>query len=150
MSLSSTPGNHSGTPLHFSAPSTSSSFQSVIAPRRVPSFSLKVIKANMYRIGKKVEFQPHSQTFIELVDSTANVEHILGVIQRRWGSDYILVTQDGLQLEESPATQGNCIALEIALQPSYTRIMQLCTAKTGSSYSCIKFYTQLPLESYQN
>ena len=132
MSLSSTPGNHSGTPLHFSAPSTSSSFQSVIAPRRVPSFSLKVIKANMHRIGKKVEFQPHSQTFIELVDSTANVEHILGVIQRRWGSDYILVTQDGLQLEESPATQGNCIALEIALKPSYTRIMQLCTAKTGS------------------
>ena len=91
----------------------------------------------MHRIGKKVEFQPHSQTFIELVDSTANVEHILGVIQRRWGSDYILVTQDDLQLEESPATQGNCIALEIALQPSYTRIMQLCTAKTGSS--CIKF-----------
>ena len=53
-----------------------------------------------------MEFQPLSQTFIELVDSTANVEHILGVIQRRWGSEYTLVTHDGLQLEESPATQG--------------------------------------------
>ena len=106
MSLSSTPGNQLGTPLNFSAPSTSSSFQSVIAPKRVPSFNLKVIKADVHRIGKKIEFQCQSQTFIELVDSTANVEHILSVIQRRWGSDYTLVTQDGLQLEESPATQG--------------------------------------------
>lgn len=106
MSLSSTPGNQSSIPLHFSAPSTSSSFQSMIATKRIPSFSLKVIKADVHRIGKKIEFQPQSQTFIELVDSTANVEHILGVVQRRWGSDYALVTQDGLQLEESPATQG--------------------------------------------
>lgn len=103
MSLSSTPGNQSSTP------STSSSFQSVIAPKRVPSFSLKVIKAGVHRIGKKIEFQPHSQTFIELVDSVANVDHILGVVQRRWGSDYTLVTQDGLQLEESPATQGSYV-----------------------------------------
>ena len=78
----------------------------MIAPRRVPSFSLKVIKADVHRIGKKIDFQPQSQTFIDLVDSTANVEHILGVVQRRRGSDYMLVTQDGLQLEESPATQG--------------------------------------------
>ena len=105
MSLSSTtpPGNQSAsTPLS----SAGSSFQSVIAAKRAPSFSLKVIKADMHRIGKKIEFQPQNQTFIELVDSTANVEHILGVVQRRWGSYYTLVTQDGLKLEESPATQG--------------------------------------------
>ena len=87
VSLSSTPGNHLGTPLHsFSAPNTSSSFQLVIAPTRVPSFSFKVIKADVHRIGKKIDFQPQSQTFIDLVDSTANVD---GVVQRRWGSDYI-------------------------------------------------------------
>ena len=109
VSLSSTPGTHSSTPLHsFSAPNTSSSFQSVIAPRRVPSFSLKVIKADVHRIGKKIDFQPQSQIFIDLVDSTANVD---GVVQCRWGSDYILVTQDGLQLEESPATQGSYSSL---------------------------------------
>jgi len=57
-----------------------------------------------------MEFQPLSQMF-ELVDSTANVEHILGVIQHRWGSEYTLVTHDGLQLEESPATQGIYVRL---------------------------------------
>ena len=119
MSLSSTPGSQSSIPLHSTAASTSSSFQSVIAPKRVPSFSLKVIKADMHRIGKKIEFQPQNQTFIELVDSTANVEHILGVVQRRWGSEYTLVTQDGLQLEESPATQGSYIASSVVASCVY-------------------------------
>ena len=41
-----------------------------------------------------------------MVESTANVEYILTLVQRRWGEDYIIVTNDGLQLEDSPATQG--------------------------------------------
>ena len=60
---------------------------------------------------KKIDFQPIHQTFIELLDSTANVEHILAIIRRRWGSDYMLVTQDGLPLEDAPATQGDLIWL---------------------------------------
>jgi len=56
--------------------------------------------------GKKPEFLSQQQTFIEINESTANVEHILGVVRGRWGQGYILVTQDGLTLEESPATQG--------------------------------------------
>ena len=27
-------------------------------------------------------------------------------MRRRWGSDYVIVTQDGLELEDAPATQG--------------------------------------------
>lgn len=81
-------------------------FRSVIARKASPSFNLKVIKARMTRTGRKVEFDIKQQTFIEIVDATANVEHILGVVQRRWGSEYVLVTQDGLQLDDAPATQG--------------------------------------------
>lgn len=36
----------------------------------IPLFSLKVIKADMHRIGKKIEFQLKHQTFNKLVDST--------------------------------------------------------------------------------
>jgi len=43
---------------------------------------------------------------MEINDTTANFEHILGVVQGRWGQEYALVTQDGLILENSPATQG--------------------------------------------
>ena len=60
----------------------------------------------MTRNGKRPEFNSQQQTFLEINESTANVEHILGVVRGRWGQDYVLVTHDGLMLEESPATQG--------------------------------------------
>lgn len=60
----------------------------------------------MIKNGRKVEFKPVHQTFIELVEATANVDHILGVVQRKWGTNFILVTQDGLKLEDAPGTQG--------------------------------------------
>lgn len=58
----------------------------------------------MFKNGRKTNFQPIYQTFIELVDSTASVEHTLAIIRGQWGPDYILVTQDGLPLEDAPAT----------------------------------------------
>ena len=82
-------------------------FRSVTATRRGPTFSLKVVKATMQRQGRgKAEFQPTSQTYLELTEATANVEHILGVISSRWGAEYTLVTNDGLEIEDSTATQG--------------------------------------------
>lgn len=54
---------------------------------------------------RKFEFQPVNQIFIELIEATANSEHILAIIRRQWGPDYILVTQNGLEIEDSPATQ---------------------------------------------
>ena len=82
-------------------------FRSVTAPRRTPSFNLKILKAKLTKTSKhKPDFELFSQTYIELVDSTANLEYIKGVVQRRWGTGYTLVTSDGIELEDSPATQG--------------------------------------------
>ena len=55
---------------------------------------------------RKPDFQTTGQTYIELTESTANVEHIMSVLSQRWGSGYTLVTNDGVPLEDSPATQG--------------------------------------------
>lgn len=52
------------------------------------------------------EFHVMGQTYIEITDSTANLEYILGVITQRWGNGYTLVTSDGVPLEDSPTTQG--------------------------------------------
>ena len=61
----------------------------------------------MLRQGRgKPEFQAVSQTYVELTEATANVDHILGVISSRWGPEYTLVTNDGLEIEDSTATQG--------------------------------------------
>lgn len=72
--------------------------------------SIKITKATMRKPAgsgcKKPEFNAISQTHIDLVDATANVEFVTGTIQRRWGDDYVLVTNDGLELEDVPATQG--------------------------------------------
>lgn len=61
----------------------------------------------MHRNGRrKPDFMTTGQTYIELVDSTANVDYIVGVINQRWGSGYTIVTSDGVPLEDSPTTQG--------------------------------------------
>ena len=89
-------------PISSNLPPT---FRSVTAPRRTQSFSLKIVKATMVRSGvkRKPKFQ---QIYVELVESTANLEHVLNIVQNRWGAHFVLVTSDGLQLEESSATQG--------------------------------------------
>ena len=82
-------------------------FRSVTAPKHWASFSLKVVKATVNKKGRgKPDFQPTSQVYIELTEVTVHLEHILGVIRKRWGAEYILVTSDGTELEDSPATQG--------------------------------------------
>lgn len=43
---------------------------------------------------------------LDLSDWTANVKHVLEEIQQRWGEDYVLVTLDGLELEDCEGTQG--------------------------------------------
>ena len=63
--------------------------------------------------GKKPEFQCLSQLYTDIVESTANVDYILTVVQRRWSEDYTLVTNDGLELLDSPGTlfgeSGYCV-----------------------------------------
>ena len=77
--------------------------------KKVPAFSQKILKATMRRGGsgrRKPEFTTTGQTCIELTDSTASVEHILHLIKEWYGKGYILVTGDGVPLEESPETHG--------------------------------------------
>lgn len=82
-------------------------FRSVIAPKRAASFSLKVHRADMMRTNtRKPHFEQKQQMFLDLVEGTANVDYILANIHRKWGHEYRLVTSDGMQLEDSPATQG--------------------------------------------
>ena len=59
----------------------------VVAPRKGSSFSLKVIKTKLKRSGnqRKLEFQVLSQTYIEITESTSNLEHISNILKQRWG-----------------------------------------------------------------
>ena len=52
------------------------------------------------------KLDPESQTYIDIGESTANLDYILTVVQRKWGGDIVIVTKNGLILEDSSATQG--------------------------------------------
>ena len=47
--------------------------------------------------------------YLQITELSANVTLIKAAIQRKWGADYTLVTSDGIELEDSPGTEGNHI-----------------------------------------
>ena len=53
-----------------------------------------------------VKFNTESQTFVKLTESTANVPFISNAIQSSWGEKYMLVSNGGLEIEDSSGTQG--------------------------------------------
>ena len=51
--------------------------------------------------GAKPEFQALNQMYIELHNITANVGFIAEAVKKQCGSEYIVVTNDGLEIEDS-------------------------------------------------
>ena len=89
-----------------SEPSTSGT-QSVQAMRKTQSINVKIIQASVKRLASgKLEFIPHNQTFVDVSETTANVNYITAAVQRKWGAEYNLVTSDGLKVDDSSGTHG--------------------------------------------
>ena len=69
--------------------------------------NVKVVRASMKRLANgKCEFANHGQTFVDVTESTSNVNYIRNAVQKRWGEEYTLVTADGLEIEDSSGTQS--------------------------------------------
>ena len=109
-------------PLVLSAVETSSS-DVRWQPSQRPTFSskkgglvsVKIVKASFsskYSGGKR-EFEKLGQTFVSVTETTANVIYVSSVIRQKWGEEYVLVTSDGLQLEDSGGTQGKYTIFEM-------------------------------------
>ena len=78
-----------------------------VVPRRVQSVNVKIVKASMKPgVNGRPEFTPVTQTFVDVTESTANTTYILNAVQRKWGAPYVIVTSDGLQIEDGSGTQG--------------------------------------------
>ena len=56
--------------------------------------------------GGKPEFQCTGQMYIELTDTTANVGQVCEAVRRQWGSEYTIVSVEGLEIDDTLATQG--------------------------------------------
>ena len=106
-------------------PSSASSGVQVLAPITTgytssngPIFSSNQTKSKTFNLiqaslkwlpNGRPEFKQIGQIF-DITEDTANVQcvqcGVQCVVQSRWGPDYILVTVDGLQLNDSPGTKG--------------------------------------------
>ena len=94
--------------------SSSGSFWSVVPHRhqtisqlQSAGYALKVIKAVPTQTRhKKIEFKEISQVHVDLEEDTASVEYVLRAVRNRWGPSYIIVTSDGLPIEECSSTKG--------------------------------------------
>ena len=94
---SSTPNQHRGVqrPI-FSNPS-----------KKFNSLNLKILQAKIVQSATgKPEFERVGQMFAQLYESTATVPYILSVVADKWGPGYVLVTNDGLKIEDSDGTRG--------------------------------------------
>ena len=73
-------------------------------------YSLKVTKAEVIsgaEPGRSTkQFNPVCHMYLQVTEVSANVTLIKAAIQRKWGSNYTLVTSDGIELEDSPGTEG--------------------------------------------
>ena len=101
-------------------PSTSSgsAIQQQPAPgRKRTSISVEVVQAGFKRqVGGHPAFTPQNQTFVDLTEATANVNnYVTSVIQQRWGTEYMMVTSDGLKIDDSSGTHSTCGIISLAL-----------------------------------
>ncbi|XP_065908512.1 uncharacterized protein [Dysidea avara] len=83
-------------------------FRSVTAAKK-PVHLVKVVKAKMTastKKGGKPDFTSTGQTYLPLTESTATVANVCDQVKRQWGTEYTVVSSDGLEIEDCVATQS--------------------------------------------
>ena len=80
-------------------------FKSVMAKRN--KAKLKIVRANLrYAANGKPMFENIDVFYVDIDEATSNVPSLLKVVQDEFGNNYVLLTNDGLIIKDSPATRG--------------------------------------------
>ena len=84
-------------------PSTYASpvYKPIFSSKKEQSLKVKIIQAKMKKHSGRPEFTSMCQTYVTITEATASLDYVTTVIQRKWGSQYVLVTSDGLKLDDS-------------------------------------------------
>lgn len=101
----SSTGNSSGRALSSLAPSN------IIPVNKKNSngttMNLRVYQGKIIKKSNgRSELERIGQTFITINESTANVPYLTHHVKLKWGHSYVLVTNDGIRIEDSSGTQG--------------------------------------------
>lgn len=80
-------------------------FKSVMAKRN--KSKLKIVRANLRYAGNgKPTFESIDVFYVDIDEATSNVPSLLKAVQEEYGDNYVLLTNDGLMIKDSPATRG--------------------------------------------
>lgn len=71
--------------------------------------TVKVVYSTMKKIGNKFSFKKLHQAFVKVVESTANVHYITHVVREKWNNNLVLVTNDGMLIEDGSGTKGELV-----------------------------------------
>ena len=77
--------------------------------------NLKVMQAKIscFFAGRP-EFRRLGQTFISHLECTANIHHVTLAVKAEFGNQYVVVTADGLEVQDSSSTWGTSLKLNQA------------------------------------
>ena len=108
-------GNSGNRTLLFTQPSTSRNPLVAHSSRRSsggPTINVKVVQAKMrWPQNGKPEFTSQNVAYINVAETTANITYITNAVQNKWGTDYVVVSSEGLPIEDSSGTQGGSYIL---------------------------------------
>ena len=103
-------GSQSGSCSTGPATNTLQPFYKPIASKKECAFNVKVVKATMNKLANgKVEFQRLEQAHIRIDDRSANVHAVNSAVQAKWGAEFVVVTGDGLEVDDSAGTQQGIV-----------------------------------------
>lgn len=85
-----------------SMPGPSSGNRPIFSTKKEVSVKVQVVQATLKKsLSGKVDFTSENQTYVTVTEGTANLDYVSQAIQQKWGSQYVLVTSDGLKLNDS-------------------------------------------------
>ena len=119
------PASQNGQGVPVAVPQSSSSASAPppfkpVFPRKSLTATVKITRATLtYGASGKAEFARLDQAFFEISEENANVPYLTNAVQQKWGQEYKIVTNDGLDIDDSSGTAG----------------MQLITNKSSTPFS---------------
>ena len=66
-------------------------------------------------MGKKITFEKGEVSFIEIRESTANIDFVSQEVQLLWGEDYRVVTAEGMEVKDGSGTRGKINKLIVCM-----------------------------------
>jgi len=81
-------------------------YKSIMTPKKQASVTIRIFQARLRYKRNKPEFTTVGQLYVEVTESTANINCICEAVRSQCGAEYTIVTAEGFEIMDSPATRG--------------------------------------------